>query len=137
MCIRDRYSIAANRPMVFLEYRNHKGIEDYWTYHTVDADNAGTAYINDYSGNLVFIHGDMADTGLRMPLALSHVYNSGCLLYTSSFVYPPGFPFLCFLSFSVFQPLYILPYFIILVNLFLPFISILAFLYIFCRLFLL
>ena len=65
----------AQLPSFKITYRNNKGIEDYWTYHSVSADNSGTAYINDFTGNLVFVNTDIAESGNRYPLTLSHVYN--------------------------------------------------------------
>ena len=65
----------AQLPSFKITYRNNKGIEDYWTYHSVSADNSGTAYINDFTGNLVFVNTDIDESGNRYPLTLSHVYN--------------------------------------------------------------
>ena len=72
----ERYnSVTDGYPRIAITYRNNKGLEDYWTYTTLDAGTAGTAYINDYTGNLVFIHGDVSTTGELMPISLEHVYN--------------------------------------------------------------
>lgn len=62
-------------PRYYITYRNNKGLEDYWTYTTLSAGTAGTAYINDYTGNLVFVHEDVSTTGELLPVALQHVYN--------------------------------------------------------------
>lgn len=64
------------RATILLTYVNYSGLEDYWTYHSQDVGRAGTGYVNDYNGNLVFIHNDLAMSGNRMPLTLNHVYNS-------------------------------------------------------------
>ncbi|MCL2654621.1 MAG: DNRLRE domain-containing protein [Coriobacteriia bacterium] len=64
------------KPFIYFFYRDSKGLEDYWSYTTISAGDAGTASVNDYTGNLVFEHADAATTGLRMPVALSSVYNS-------------------------------------------------------------
>ena len=66
---------GAQLPSFKITYRNNKGIEDYWTYHSVSAGNSGTAHINDFTGNLVFVNTDIAESGNRYPLTLSHVYN--------------------------------------------------------------
>lgn len=64
------------RPVMRLEYRNNKGIEDYWDYTSVQVGTAGTAYVNNYSGSMVFVT-DIADThSLSMPTELSLTYNS-------------------------------------------------------------
>ncbi len=84
----ERYNnIKEGYPRVMITYRNNKGLEDYWTYTTLSAGTAGTAYINDYTGNLVFIHGDVSTTGELMPVSLEHVYN-GYMADTNSGVYP-------------------------------------------------
>ena len=80
-------STQARFPYITLTYRNNKGLEDYWTYTTLSAGTAGTAYINDYTGNLVFIHGDVATTGLLMPVSLEHVYN-GYMADKNNSTYP-------------------------------------------------
>lgn len=68
------YSFA--RPMVQITYINNSGLEDYWAYHQQSAGRAGTGYVNDYNGNLVFLHQTAATSGSRMPLTLTHVYNT-------------------------------------------------------------
>ena len=68
---------AANpRPVFSIIYRNNKGLEDYWTYTSFNVGTAGTAYINDYTGNLVFVHNDSSTAGERMPVNVQHVYNN-------------------------------------------------------------
>ena len=64
------------RPQLQITYRNNKGLEPYWSYTPVSAGAAGVAYINDYSGNLVF-QTALADThGLKLPTSLGYTYNS-------------------------------------------------------------
>lgn len=72
------YSIEAMdaRPTVFISYINNNGLEGYWTYHQQDAGRAGTGHVNDYNGNLVFIHPSAKTSGSRMPVAVNHIYNS-------------------------------------------------------------
>ena len=67
---------AQNRPLVTLKYVNYSGLESYWTYHSQDVGRAGTGYVNDYNGNLIYIHNDVNMNGNRMPLTLNHVFNS-------------------------------------------------------------
>ncbi|WP_238882331.1 DNRLRE domain-containing protein [Clostridium sp. YIM B02551] len=63
-------------PQVVISYINNSGLENYWTYHSQNAGRAGTGYINDYNGNLIFTHNDVDNTGNRNPLTITHVYNS-------------------------------------------------------------
>ena len=72
----ERYNeIDDAYPVIQIEYRNNKGLEEYWSYTTLSAGTAGTAYINDYTGNLVFVHEDAVTTGNLLPVTLQHVYN--------------------------------------------------------------
>ena len=62
-------------PIISIVYRNNKGLENYWSYTNASAGIAGTAYVNDYSGNLVFKSSDTSTTGLLMPVTVERVYN--------------------------------------------------------------
>lgn len=64
------------RPLFEIHYRNNKGIEDYWTYSSFQVGTVGTAYINDYSGNLVFVTNDAVTTSGYAPASVQHVYNN-------------------------------------------------------------
>ncbi|MCL2859832.1 MAG: hypothetical protein FWF46_04605 [Oscillospiraceae bacterium] len=64
------------RPNIIIEYRNQTGLEGYLSCHTQTAGRAGTIYTNDYNGNLTLIHPDAATPGNRLPVGISHVYNS-------------------------------------------------------------
>lgn len=75
-------------PFLIISYRNSKGLENYWTYTSVDSGNNDIAYINDYSGNVVATHIDVETTGNRLPVTIEHIYNS-CIsqrMYTK--IYP-------------------------------------------------
>ncbi|MDD6342249.1 MAG: DNRLRE domain-containing protein, partial [Eubacteriales bacterium] len=67
---------VAYRPKLYVSYLNCKGLEDYQSYHTSSAGSAGTGYVNDFSGALTFVHTDFVGSGSRMPISISHVYNS-------------------------------------------------------------
>jgi YD repeat-containing protein len=69
-------SLEAKRPKVSISYVNNAGLEDYWTYHSMDMGRAGTINVNDYNGNYVLVHNDLETTGSRMPISVNHVYNS-------------------------------------------------------------
>ncbi|MHB8963176.1 MAG: RICIN domain-containing protein, partial [Saccharofermentanales bacterium] len=66
----------SDRPAMMITYRNTSGLEGYYSYHQQGTGRAGTGYVNDYTGNLVFIHSDAATTGNIMPAALNHVYGN-------------------------------------------------------------
>ncbi|QHE50865.1 DNRLRE domain-containing protein [Pontibacillus sp. HMF3514] len=64
------------RPQAVFQYQNNSGLENYWTFHAHGVGGAGTGYINDANGNLVFIRNDMSYSSERMPVSIKHVYNS-------------------------------------------------------------
>ena len=63
-------------PYLAIAYRNTSGLEDYWDYTSLSAGRAGTAYVNNYSGNLTVVRGDIGFGGNLMPVSISHIYNS-------------------------------------------------------------
>ena len=69
-------ALTDGRPTVTIHYTDSTGLEGYWTYHSQDVGRAGTGYVNDYNGNLIFVHNDLSMNGNRMPLSLSHIFNS-------------------------------------------------------------
>ena len=50
----DNYTNESLMPYIAIEYRNNKGLESYWDYSSFGVGAAGTAHINDYTGNLVY-----------------------------------------------------------------------------------
>jgi RHS repeat-associated protein len=69
-------SYAIARPQVEIQYVSNLGLESYWTYHSQSVGRAGVGYVNDFNGNLIFIHDDLSMNGNRMPVSISHVYNN-------------------------------------------------------------
>lgn len=68
------YTIA--HPQVSIRYVNNTGLESYWTYHSQDVGRAGTGYINDYNGNLIYKHDDLSMSGSKLPVNIQHIFNS-------------------------------------------------------------
>ncbi len=65
------------RPILFVDYRNMSGYEDYWSYTGISAGRNGAVSVNNYNGNAVFAQPlTLGDGGNRMPVSLSLVYNS-------------------------------------------------------------
>lgn len=79
--------LEAARPVITIDYINNSGLENYWTYHSQDVGRSGTGYVNDFNGNLVFVHNDLAMTGSKMPLTINHVFNSNDRAITSGYGY--------------------------------------------------
>ncbi len=65
------------RPVLIINYRNTLGLEDYWSYTTQDMGGYGTGYVNNYNGNLVYVHQDTSFNSIINGFALSHIYNMG------------------------------------------------------------
>ena len=63
-------------PTLYIMFRNNNGLESYWDYTASSAGRAGTGYINNYTGNLVWTHGDIGFDGNLMPVSISHIYNA-------------------------------------------------------------
>jgi len=66
---------SAYRPTLSIVFRNNNGLESYWDYTSASAGRAGTGYVNNFTGNLVWTRSDMGFGGNRMPVSISHVYN--------------------------------------------------------------
>ncbi len=79
------------QPMFTIIYRDNKGLEGYWSYHSQSAGNAGVGHINDFSGNLVFARDDMTTPGSILPVTVGRVYNSylSGKPYTSDYALTP------------------------------------------------
>ena len=67
---------ASMCPSLTITFRNVSGLEDYWDYTISSAGRAGTGYVNKYSGNLIWVHEDIGLSGNRMPISISHIFNS-------------------------------------------------------------
>jgi len=67
---------ATWRPILYVNYRTCIGLEDYWSYTTQDMGGYGTGYVNNYNGNLTYIHNDVSFNSLINGFTLSHVYNT-------------------------------------------------------------
>lgn len=66
----------AYKPYLEIYFRNNNGLESYWDYTTASAGRAGTSYVNNYTGNLVWVHSDLGFGGNRMPVSINHVHNA-------------------------------------------------------------
>lgn len=65
-----------NAPYLYVYYRNATGLESYWSYHTQSLGDSGVGYVNDYTGNMVYVADLVSTSGLRMPASLELVYNA-------------------------------------------------------------
>ena len=65
-------------PAIYVNFRNNKGIEGYWDYSTYGIGVAGTAYVNDYTGNLVYELPIASSISEIMPVSIVGYYNNYC-----------------------------------------------------------
>ena len=70
------YTVQAERPQLCIEYRDMKGVEDYWTFSSQSAGFAGTGSVNNATGNLVFTIPTLTTTDALMPITPAMIYNS-------------------------------------------------------------
>ena len=78
----DAYT--AYRPVMYVNYISHAGLEGWWQYEQMSAGRAGTVYADLFNGNMVLEHSDTVMTGNRNPVSVSHFYNS-CLSSSNSY----------------------------------------------------
>ena len=74
----DNYENKEYMPYIAIVYRNNKGIESYWDYSTYGIGAAGTAYVNDYTGNLVYELPIASSISEIMPVSIAGYYNNYC-----------------------------------------------------------
>ena len=70
------HTVQVERPQLCIEYRDMKGVEDYWTFTSQSAGFAGTGSVNNATGNLVFSIPTLTTTDALMPITPAMVYNS-------------------------------------------------------------
>lgn len=70
------YGIEASRPILTITYRHNSGIEPYYTYQTMGAGHAGTAYVADATGLLTVAKGIASYASTVNPFAVSLVHNA-------------------------------------------------------------
>lgn len=77
------YSQSSERPMFTIIYKNFIGTEPTLSYHTVSTDEKTVANVSDYLGSLIIQQTILQNTGSRMPVSITAVYNS--ILYNDTF----------------------------------------------------
>ncbi|MHB1452994.1 MAG: RICIN domain-containing protein [Saccharofermentanales bacterium] len=70
------YLLDVLKPTLLVTYRNTSGLEGCYTYHEQGTGRAGTGYVNDYTGNLVFVHNDASTSGNLFPTSVNHMYGN-------------------------------------------------------------
>lgn len=63
-------------PTFVFTYRDAKGIEEYWTYTTMDVNANTTIAVNNFTRNGVIAHNELSSNGNRAPVSISRVFNT-------------------------------------------------------------
>ena len=79
-----------NTPLFVVNYRNNVGIEPYYTYNTMGAGHAGTAYLADATGQLKVVKEVASYASTANPFSVNLVYNSDYFVNRSSAYLPHG-----------------------------------------------
>ena len=74
--VRIQSSDGSAKPYFTVNYASLAGLESYLTYDNQSAGLAGSGSVSLVNGNLIFAHGDTAMDGNRMPVSITHYYNS-------------------------------------------------------------
>lgn len=72
-----RHPDKNTRPRLVITYRNQSGLEGYLSYTSAGLGRSGEAHVNNYNGNLIYTLNDVSLPGNKLPLNISHIYNSG------------------------------------------------------------
>ena len=68
------YSPSNYRAALYITYISEDAYADHQKHETFENGRAGTGSINLFTGKLSFAHGDVSAEGVKLPLAVSHVY---------------------------------------------------------------
>lgn len=74
--VRIQSSEGSSKPYLTVNYASLAGLESYLTYDGQSAGLAGQGYVSLVNGNMIFAHTDTAMNGNRMPVSVTHYYNS-------------------------------------------------------------
>ncbi len=77
-------------PLLMVSYRNNTGIEPYYTYQTMGAGHAGTAYLSDFSGQLTVAKELFSFASAAQPFSAQLVYNSAYFAKRADLQYDIG-----------------------------------------------
>ncbi|MEE1505302.1 MAG: DNRLRE domain-containing protein [Acutalibacteraceae bacterium] len=72
------HSVDNYYPSIYVTFLDNKGLESYWSYSSYSIGSAGNAYINDYTGNLVYELPILSSISERFPLTLTAYFNNYC-----------------------------------------------------------
>ena len=64
-------------PRMEYDYRSPDGVEEYLTYTEASVGEAGTIYINDATGKVVYAHSGLTTPSVTMPISTGLIYQNG------------------------------------------------------------
>ena len=70
------HSLENSDPTYIFYYRDTVGLEDYWSYSEFYAGERGNTFVNNFNGNLTYVHNDVSFISEINGFTLSHIYNS-------------------------------------------------------------
>ena len=85
---------TSNRPRLIVNYRDMKGMGSYWSASTHSAGLAGSGYVNNATGNLVFSIGTVATGDALLGFTPSLVYNSAVAKKYNTYSYNTNVPYI-------------------------------------------
>ena len=84
---------SSNRPRLMINYRDMKGLESYWSFTSQNAGLAGTGYVNNATGNLVFSVGTLTTTDGLFGFTPTLTYNSAMAGEYNTYTYNSNVPY--------------------------------------------
>lgn len=76
---------TSSHPKFYIIYKDMRGVEDYWTTTSQNAKLAGTGYVNNATGTLMFSIGTLSTTDSLMPYTPTLIYNSAIAGYSNKY----------------------------------------------------
>jgi hypothetical protein len=73
---RARLAQASTRPEIAIRYTTNVSLQPHLTYETFDMGRSGTAFVNVHNGNMTWVHETISMPGERLPIQISHIYNT-------------------------------------------------------------
>ena len=69
--------VMFTNPRMEYDYRSPDGVEEYLTYTEASVGEAGTIYINDATGKVVYAHSGLTTPSVTMPISVGSIYQNG------------------------------------------------------------
>lgn len=69
------YAGATSKPKLIVTYADNSGLSSFNSYKQISIENAGTLYINEYTGKLIYTQEEYSMPGNRNQCTVSHIYN--------------------------------------------------------------